>query len=162
MNAKGTLWIVVAAFVGLLIGSFGCSDSDVTQPPAGGGGASNLVQSASNPANGDCTLTQSATLTVNAGNSGYDEANISTTIGAVGHDFTVTWDTGTHVINGVNSGWFDGATGGNTWCLASGTPCDPAKVTVDFANHKVTFTGLVLPDAFGGTSTATINGTMSW
>lgn len=164
MKTKGSLLIVLAGFMGILIGSFGCSDSDVTAPPTGGGGASNLVQSASNPVNGDCTLTTAATLTVNAGGTGYDEANISVSVGNVGHDLVVTWDTSTHVINGVDNGWFDSTTttGGRTTCLASGTPCDPAKVAVDFANHKVTFTGLVLPDYFGGTSTSTLNGTMNW
>jgi hypothetical protein len=122
MNSKGISATVLFAFAVLLIGANGCSNDDVTNPPSGGGGTSGVVVSAANPANGNGTLTSSATYTQNAGSSGYDEANISQSLGSVGHDFTVTWDTTTHVINGVNEGWFDGTTGGNTLCLASGTP----------------------------------------
>jgi hypothetical protein len=162
MSSRQISGTLLFSFALLLIGAFGCNSNDVTSPPAGGGGSSNLVQSASNPANGDGTLTAAATLAVNSGGTGYDEANISQMLGIVGHDLVVTWDTNTHVLNGVNNGWFDGTSGGNTLCLASGTPCDPAKVSIDFAAHTVTFTGLVLPDTFGGTSTSTLTGTMSW
>jgi hypothetical protein len=162
MSSKGISATVLFAFAVLLVGSFGCSSDDVTSPPAGGGGTSGVVVSAASPANGNGTLTASATFTQNANNTGYDEANISQSLGGVGHDLTVTWDTTTHAINAVNEGWFDGTTGGNTLCLAGTNPCDPTKVTVDFANHKVTFTGLVLPDAFGGTTTSTLTGTMVW
>lgn len=163
MNTKGISAIVVPAFVALLIGASGCNGgNDVTAPPTGGGGTSGVVISAANPANGNGTLTDSATLSVDAGGTHLDEANISQSLGIVGHDLTVTWDTNTHAIHAVNEGWFDGTTGGTTLCLAGANPCDPTKVTVDFVNHKVTFTGLVLPDTFGGTATATLNGTMVW
>ena len=73
------------------------------------------------------------------------------------------WDTTTHVIHSVQSIWGDGAvTSGFTQCEPSTNACDLTKISVDFSGQTVTFTGLVLTDAFGGTATATLTGTMVW
>ena len=164
MNTKGISVIVVSTFVALLIGAAGCnSGNDVTAPPAGGGGTSTLVQSASTPADGDGTLTATATIQVNAGSTGFDEVDLSQTLGSMGHEVVVTWDTSTHVINSVQCIWGNGTvTSGFTQCEPSSAACDASKIAVDFGGQKVTFTGLVLADAFGGTSAATLTGTMVW
>jgi hypothetical protein len=139
------------------------SSNDVTAPPAGGSGTSNLVVSAANPADGNSTLTDAATLTVNSGGSGFDELDLSTSVGGVGHEVVVTWDTGTHAINSAQHVWGSGAvTSGFTQCVAGSSPCDLGKIALDFAGHKVTFTGLPLLDAFGGSTSCTLTGTMAW
>jgi hypothetical protein len=155
---------VAAAAAGLILAAAACNSSnDVTAPPTGGGGSSNLVVSASSPADGDGTLTDSATLTVNAGSTGFDELDLSQTLGAIGHEVVVTWDTNTHAINAVQHFWGNGSvTSGITQCLNGTNTCDPAKVSVDFAGHKVTFSGLVLDDALGGSTTSTLTGTIVW
>jgi hypothetical protein len=145
---------VVGAALALIM--TGChSSNDVVTPPAGGG-ASSVVVSASNPASGDGTITALGTLAVNNGGSGKDELNLSET----GHDLTVLWDTNTHAIFSIQHGW--GA--GMAQCVGGGaTPCDPAKVAIDFTGHTVTFTALTLPDdPFATGSTCTLNGTAIW
>lgn len=141
-----------------------CSNSnDPTAPPTGGGGTSNLVVSASSPADGDGTITVAGTLTVNSGSTGFDELVLSQTVGAVGHEVIVTWDTSTYAVNSVQHAWGTGTVvSGFTQCAPGANPCDAGKVVVDFAGSKVAFTGQVLPDAFGGSATSTVTGTAGW
>lgn len=155
----------------MLVGFTGCEDSNkVFDFPAddanddgddnNGGGASGLVVSDSLPVDGDGTLTALGTIRVNNGGTGIDELNLSEMTGAVGHDVTVTWDTTTYALNAVSHGWGSGY----TQCVnGTANPCDPAKVTIDFAGKKVTFAGLALiDDVFGAGSKSTLTGTMVW
>ena len=148
----------------LAMGTLSCSNDDpVNTPPPGG--SSSLVASASSPADGDATVTDTGSLIVNNGGTGTDELNFSEVIGATGHEITIVWDTTTHAVNSVQYAWGPAAGGpssGFTQCDALGTPCDPAKVSVDFTGTKITFTNLTLPDAFGGTSVSTLNGIGRW
>jgi hypothetical protein len=164
MSSKALLATLTLAVVSAVIACAGCNGSnDVTAPPTGGGGASNLVQSASTPSDGNGTMTAAATIQVNSGGNGFDEADLSQTVGSAGHEVVVTWNTSTYAINSVQSIWGNGSTtSGFTQCEPSSSACDPSKVSVDFANHTVTFTGLVLADAFGGTASATLTGTLAW
>ncbi len=164
MSTRWMRSMTVAVAIGALIATAAChSSNDVTNPPAGGGGASNLVSSGSSPTDGDATMTASATLTVNSGGSGFDELDLSQTVGSVGHEVVVTWDTNTHAINGVQHVWGSGSTtSGFTQCAPGSAACDPTKVTVDFSGHTVTLTSQVLPDAFGGSSSSTLSGTIAW
>ena len=164
MNARIERTIALCATTAALICAAACNSSnDVTAPPASSGGTSNLVVSAANPADGNATLTDAATLTVNSGGSGFDELDLSTTVGGIGHEVVVTWDTSTHAINSAQHVWGSGAvTSGFTQCVAGTNTCDGAKIALDFAGHKVTFTGLPLADAFSGTASCTLTGTMGW
>jgi hypothetical protein len=144
----------------------GCPNADppasTTPPP---GGSSNLTATASSPADGDGTFTSAGSLTVNANGTGFDEFVVSETHGATGHEIFITWDTGTHAVNSVMHAWgpaAGGPTSGFTQCAPGSNPCDPAKVTVDFPGTSVTITSLTLPDAFGGSSVSTLNGTGRW
>ena len=157
MRAK-TFRLAGVAIVGaaLALTLTGCHGSDNIVNSSGGGGASNVVVSGSNPASGDGNITVLGTILIDNAGTGTDELNLSET----GHDLTVVWDTTTHAIHSVQHGW--GA--GMAQCvLGTGTPCDPAKVTIDFAGHKVTFTNLaLLDDPFSAGSTCTLNGTAIW
>lgn len=150
----------------LALGTLSCSDDDpATSTPPPGGGSSSLVASSSSPADGDATLTATATYTVNSGGTGFDELNVSEAIGATGHEVTITWDTTTHVVNSVQYAWgpaAGGPTSGFTQCAPGAHPCDPAKVTVDVPGTAVTITGLTIPDAFAGSSVSTLSGTARW
>jgi hypothetical protein len=105
---------------------------------------------------GDGTITDLGTLVVDNGGTGFDELNLSET----GHDLTIVWDTNTHATHSVSHGW--GA--GYSQCVeGTATPCDPAKVAIDFAGRSVVFTNLALTDdPFATGSTCTLNGTAIW
>ena len=108
-------------------------------------------------------MTATATIAVNSNGSGFEELDLSETISGMGHEVFVTWNTGTHVINGVQHVWGNGTTNsGFTQCDPSGTACDPAKIAIDFTGHTLTLTGLVVNDALGGTSSSTLTGTVAW
>jgi hypothetical protein len=146
-----------------------CSSTGVIMETEEGstGGQSHLVSSASNPASGDATLTEAATLTIDADGNGMDELALQQTIGETLHEVVVTWDTMTHVIQGVSHVWSPGQdhgspTAGFTACFAGINDCDPVKVTLDFSGQTVTLAGQVLDDVFGGAKTSTLTGTMVW
>ena len=172
MNSKSWIRATGIAAMGalLILAAAACNSSSsggsVTTPPPPGGGSSNLVASASTPSDGDGTLTATGTITVNNGGSGFDEVNLSQTLGSTGHEVVVTWDTSTHAINSVQHIWGSttpgSPTSGFTQCDPSGTACDPSKIAIDFAGNKVTFTNLTLTDAFGGTAVSTLDGTLVW
>ena len=163
MTTRGRHYLAMGAILAALIGTYACNNDDYSSSSSGGGGSSNLVVSASSPADGDGTLTASGVLTVNAGGTGFDELNLSQTVGGVNHQVTVTWNTSTYAINSVQHAWGSGGvSSGFTQCAPGGTTCDPAKVTVNFAGYTVTFNGLVLPDVLGGTSTSTLTGPVAW
>jgi hypothetical protein len=172
-----TRWIrataVALCLVALLVAAAGCNDSDdVFEPPDddgnngnNNGGGSSLTSSASIPTDGDGTFSAAGQLTTNNGGSGMDELILSETLGTVGHEIVVTWDTNTHAINGVQHAWgpaAGGPTSGFTQCAPGPDACDPAKVSIDFAGRKVTFASLALADAFGGSSASTLDGTANW
>jgi hypothetical protein len=100
---------------------------------------------------------------VNSGGTGFDEVTLSQTVGGISHQVVVTWNTTTHVINSAEHVWGNGVTNsGFTQCEPTNTVCDPAKITLDFTYHTVTFAALVLPDALAGTATSTLTGTLVW
>ena len=156
MNARWARTVGYGVFSTALLVSLGCNNSnDPTNPPAGGG-ASALTVSNSVPTGGDGDVTAMGTLTVDSGGTGLDELNLSET----GHDVTILWDTNTHALHSVSHGW--GA--GYAQCVeGTATACDPAKVAIDFAGHKVTITALDLTDdPLGGGSTCTLDGDARW
>src|SRR5437016_3344457 len=87
--------VATALAAALALGSLACSNN-ATSP---GGGSTNLIISAASPADGNATLTAVGTLIVNNGSTGFDELDLSQTIGTVGHEVVVTWSTSGHVLN---------------------------------------------------------------
>lgn len=168
MNSRWIHGLLALTFLGALVLTTGaCNDDDnnVLTPPAGGGGASNLTATSSSPADGNATLTASGNLVVNNAGTGFDELNFSQNVGGVDHEVTITWDTSTHAINSAEHAWGVGTTGhGFTQCVAgTANVCDPAKVTVNFAGHTVTFTGQPLTDLYFSTgAVSTLSGTVAW
>jgi hypothetical protein len=99
MRARIFQWAgvsVVGAALALTL--TGCNSSDDAVNPPAGGGASNVVVSASNPASGDGTITALGSLIVNNGGSGKDELNLSET----GHDTNISFLTGKAQSNKAN------------------------------------------------------------
>jgi hypothetical protein len=149
---------------------FGCSSSgDIFAPPSGGDAndTSSLVSSESSPATGDATLTDAATLTLDAGGGGYDELKLIQTTGETTHTVRITWDTVTHALQGASHIWgpgqsHGGPTSGFTACFAGSNDCDPGRVIIDLDAKTVTFNQQVLQDILGGSSTSTLNGRLGW
>lgn len=160
-SKKNAAIVIVAA---ALIAAAACNSSNSPSAPVNpGGGTSNLVVSNATPSDGNSTLTATATIAVNSGGSGFDELDLSETVSGIGHEVFVTWDTNTHAINAVQHAWGNGTTNsGFTQCDPSGTACDPAKIVLDFSGHTLTLTSLAVNDAFGGTSSSTLTGTVAW
>jgi hypothetical protein len=157
-NKQALLTMAVAGLI--VLTAVGCDDEGNVLTPSPGGGSSNLTVTNSNPADGDGTLTVTGTYVVNFNGSGFDELNLSEMTGSVGHDVTITWDTNTHALHAVQHGWGSGFT---QCVMATANPCDVNDVTIDVANHTVTFAGLVLiDDVFGTSATSTLTGTARW
>jgi hypothetical protein len=169
--ARSARWLLLCALLGVT--AIACSESGIIPDPSGEPDAvddvwpSNLVISESEPPTGDATLIDAATLVIDEGGSGRDELTLTQTVGENAHTVVVTWDTLTHVIVGVSHVWgpgpnHGGTTSGFTACFAGINDCDPAKVTLDMANSRVTLSGLVLDDVFGGAATSTLTGRIGW
>jgi hypothetical protein len=86
------------------------------------------------------------------------------TIGAFDHEISVYFDS-TGVVESAQHQWITGSPAalvGLAQCSSAGVACDPAHIAVNIGTKQITFTALVLPDPIGGSTTSTVDGTITY
>ena len=156
--------LMVCAAIAAMAMAAACNTNEPTEAPAPP--PSNLVSSASSPADGDATITKPGKVYPNYNGSGFDYLILQQDMGqtpSMVQGIGVMWDMNTHALHSVEHWWGDALIWTAYTTCGQTNVCDASKVAIDVAGHKITFAGLVLPDSHaGGTDTSTLDGTIRW